>query len=161
MKKFLIIFTVLILVTGCGNTSSKDTKKESTGYEINIKGKDISVGSEFSIIKDLLGEDFEYQEIESCAFEGKDSIYTYDNLEIYNYHDKDIEKIYTITLLDDTISTKEGIKIGSTIVEMKKTYGHDYEETIGAYVYTKDNTILTFITEDDIVTSIEYKLNID
>lgn len=161
MKKIAITLAILLTIVGCGE--KKETKKETPkeGYSITINGKNLMVGDEFSLSKEALGENYEFQEVESCAFEGKDNIYTYADYEIYGYHDKDVEKIYTITLLTDKISTKEGIKLGSTKEEVVDTYGQDYEDAIGAYTYSKGDTLLTFIFEENEVVSIEYKLNVE
>lgn len=165
MKRILILFLSIILITGCA-TEQKEEKKdqkqeEKVGYTIELAGQKIMVGDDFSNIKENLGSDYERQEVESCAFEGMDTIYTYDDYEIYNYHDADKEKIYTITLLNDNITTSEGVKVGNTISDVVNTYGKDYNDAMGAYSYTKGDTILTFIFENDTVISIEYKLNVE
>ncbi len=46
--------------------------------------------------------------------------------------------------------------IGCTIDKVKETYGEDYKEESGMYTYTKEGTRLMFLTQENIVTSIEY-----
>lgn len=40
-----------------------------------------------------------------------------------------------------------------------KIYGDDYQKDDNKYTYTKGNTDLIFITDNDIINSIEYRLN--
>ena len=42
------------------------------------------------------------------------------------------------------------------VTNMKETYGEDYKEESGMYTYTKEGTRLMFLTQENIVTSIEY-----
>ena len=164
MKKFLILILSLVLITGCGAEKVKDNNNENNdrvGYSITIEGTKIMVGDEFSKISSKLGKDYEYQEVETCAFEGMDKIYSYSDYEIYNYHEKGVEKIYTITLLNENVSTDEGITIGSTVEEVVDTYGDNYEDVAGSYVFQKGDTILTFIFDDGVVTSIEFKIELE
>ena len=65
-------------------------------------------------------------------------------------------KISMILFLDDLVSTPEGVCIGMSKEDMEKAYGTDYEVSSGFYRYTKDNMKLSFIIENEEITSIEY-----
>ena len=57
------------------------------------------------------------------------------------------------------LETEEGIKISDTVDDMLEAYGDDYENPVeNSYVYTKGDVNLTFIVENDVITSIEYTL---
>ncbi len=157
MKKIGLFLISILLLTGCG--AKKEQEEALETYVFHVGDIDIEVGEEFQKVQDALGKDFTTQTVKSCAFEGEDYIYTYPDYEIYNYVDSSTQKIYTITLLTDKVSTKEGIHLGNTKEEVVQTYGNQYEDAYGAYVYTKGNTILTFIFEENEIVSIEYKLN--
>lgn len=164
MKKILFLLLCVLCLTACGGENAKEKQKvvdDRVGYSLTIEDYKIMVGDDFSSIKGELGENYEFQEVPSCAFEGMDKIYTFSDYEIYNYIDGDVEKIYTITLLNDNISTAEGVKIGSTIDDVVSKYGVDYKDAIGAYTYAKGKTLLTFIFDNNSVISIEYKLDIE
>lgn len=60
-----------------------------------------------------LGDADNYFESDSCAFQGKDKVYTYGSVKITTYPKDNKDYVYTIELLDDTVSTPEGISIGS------------------------------------------------
>ena len=45
---------------------------------------------------------------------------------------------------------------------MLDAYGEDYENSVeNSYVYTRGDVNLTFIVENDVITSIEYTLNVN
>ena len=44
---------------------------------------------------------------------------------------------------------------------MKQAYGEDFKTADVSYIYTRGNTTLTFVTNDDVISSIEYSLIID
>jgi hypothetical protein len=163
MRKFLLLLLCIFCITGCGPEKENEKNKihEKEDYFITVMDKKVFVGDDYSLIKTQLGNNYEIQEVPSCAFEGMDKIYTFDNYEFYIYVVNGIEKIYTITLLSDQVSTNDGIKIGSSVSDVVSKYGNGYTDAIGAYTYTKGDTLLTFIFDGDKVVSIEYKLNIE
>lgn len=166
MKKVLVLMLGILLLTGCGASNADENKAKAretdrVGYSITLNGVEMMVGDEFSKVSSKLGKDYQYQEVETCAFEGMDKIYTYPDYEIYNYHEDGVEKIYTITLSTENVATDEGIRVGDTISDVISKYGDDYEDVAGAYTYTKGDTLLTFIFDEEAVTSIEYKIQLE
>lgn len=149
------------------NSSQKETEKTNisaqpnlTGYIFETQGISgmISIGVDMdaaSVIQGL-GEPASYFEAPSCAFQGIDKMYTYSHFEIDTYPDGDTDKISMILFLDDLVSTPEGVCIGMSKADMEKAYGTDYEVSSGFYRYTKDNMKLSFIIENEEITSIEY-----
>ena len=67
--------------------------------------------------------------------------------------------VYSIYLTGDNIKTSEGISLYDEIADAIKIYGNDYQKDDNKYTYTKGNTDLIFITDNDIINSIEYRLN--
>ena len=98
-------------------------------------------------------------EVPSCAFEGNDRVYNYETFELTAYIEGEEERIYSIYFLDPNLSTTEGLCMGDTVDDMKTLYGEDYEKDGTAYEYTRGDTVLTIITQNDVVVSIEYCLN--
>ncbi|MBO5279378.1 MAG: hypothetical protein J6B06_07810 [Lachnospiraceae bacterium] len=103
-----------------------------------------------------LGEPLSCLEAASCAFQGTDHIYNFGAYEITTYEKGSREYIYDIYLLDDSVTTAEGIYIGCSKADMEAAYGTNYEEATGAYTYKKDGMTLQFITENGIITAIRY-----
>jgi len=61
---------------------------------------------------------------------------------------------------DDLVTTPEGIGLYMTKEDMVKTYGENYKEEYGMYVYEKDGMKLKFLIKENEITSIEYSSNV-
>ena len=103
-----------------------------------------------------LGAWSNYAETTSCAFKGLDKTYSYPGFDLYTYPLNGTDNVNSIYFTDDSAATAEGIRIGSTKEEMEAAYGTDYTEEFGVYIYTKDDSTLSFIVTDGIVESVEY-----
>ncbi len=168
---FLLCAAVLTaaLCVGCGNSGNtnetgegKSTQQGSAnnvkadGFVFTYNGTDIVPNAKMEPITTALGEPTKYFESESCAFQGKDKVYTYGSVVINTYPDSDVDYVYTIELKDDTVQTKEGIYIGSSVDDVKAKYGEPAEDTGTALVYEKGTSTLNFGYADKVVTSIVY-----
>ena len=94
-----------------------------------------------------LGDADNYFESDSCAFQGKDKVYTYGSVKITTYP-KDNK--------DYTVSTPEGISIGSDKKAVEEKYGDASDSTETSYIYKKGDSQLSFIFDGDNVSSIVY-----
>lgn len=156
-KLFLMVLAAFVLLTGCeSKTSETDITVLSNGYVFNNSNNTLVIGEEFS--KDLFGEPNDYSELTSCAFDGLDRVYTYDHFEVTTYPDGTLERVYSVYLMDSEVSTSEGVKIGDSFSTMVNTYGENYSNTGTLYTYSKDNSVLKFIIDNDNIISIEYSL---
>ena len=118
----------------------------------------IPLGAEYSSLN--LGEAKDYYEVQSCAFDGMDKIYTFDHYEVHTYPDAGTDKVLSVYFLDDQVTTTDGVKIGDSIDTMTEKYGSDYDQLDTQYTYSKGQTQLKFIVENNIITSIEYNFNV-
>lgn len=154
MKRFLIAVMLCavcaaVLLTGCAKTGGQPAapgadggaEQQATVSEKNggLAEADISLcynGEVYTInqkaagLISVLGDDYTYEEAESCAYDGMDKYYEYST-------DSGSVTIFTIPLVDgeDTIcqiettsplfSTPRGITIGSTLEDVEKAYGTD------------------------------------
>lgn len=180
MKKLSLLLVLLIFfLVGCGNVENTSKKSQddnikivgadgskvsdkgaitkSEGYLFENKGIVIAMNAKVAPILDSLGEASDYFEAKSCAFEGLDKIYTYNSFELYTYEMEEVDYVAAVIFLDDSISTKEGIYLGSTLDDVLAAYGDEYTEELGLYTYELDKSKISFIIENDEVTSIEYK----
>ena len=137
------------------NTDSSP-EEQSNEFWLNLGGNEIRLHQQVDPVLEDLGSELNYFEAESCAFEGMDKIYTYSNLEISTAPIGDEDIISLIVLLDDTVTTKEGLYIGADKDEVINAYGDDYQEQGDAIIYTRNDTQLMFIFDDQTVVSIEY-----
>ncbi len=105
-----------------------------------------------------LGECAEISEVPSCAFDRTDKVYHYGDFELTAYMEGNVERIYAIYFVDSNLPTAEGLRLGDTVDDMKTLYGENYKAQESAYTYARGDTLLTIITQNDIVISIEYRL---
>lgn len=160
----IIIAIIVIAIIGAGvymltKGSSSDvqkTEKKATEevYALKVDNKEIKLGEAFSIEK--CGKELEYSEVASCAFEGLDKTYTYENYEITTGEQ---DKITSIYFIDEGVSTTEGVKITDSYDKMIQVYGDNFKNEGNKYTYTKGNTTIEFMVENEVITGIEYVYN--
>lgn len=168
MKKGLIIAGVLIaiiivavvIVQGTGDTqtstASQNTQIDYNTFEYDANGVGIKLGANFNTVYSDLGEENEYFEAESCAFEGIDKIYYYSGFEVRTYPLESEDYVLNVILNDDTVNTPEGVYIGMDIDTAISMQGEDYKNEGSKYEYTKGSSTLVFIEKDGLVASITY-----
>lgn len=168
MKKTCVLsvafIMVLTLFSGCadptGSLNNSDSEasgaQDNEGYSFKTSGIAISMHDDMAPILDKLGEAKSYFEAESCAFPGLEKTYTYSSFSLYTYEDGDIDRLAALVILDDSVGTAEGIYLNDSLDKIIAAYGSDYTHSLNLYSFEKDRMKLSFIVEDDIVTSIEY-----
>lgn len=130
----------VVLLTGCGsneqttgNDASASLNAELGSFsesdiELNIEGKQYRCGEDASVLLSQLGDGYNYSEAISCAYDGLDKTYGYENFDIYTYPDGDIDRVSEITVYSGDVSTPKGLKIGDTVERMEELYGTGYTE---------------------------------
>jgi hypothetical protein len=151
MKKTIITFLAVILLFGCSKSPAK-----TDNYYFKLSDHEITMGQEAKTIVATLGTPKDTYSSPSCAFEGNDTVYDYGSYQITTFVSEGVEKFTGVYLMDETLSTKEGIHIGSSLDDMIKAYGSGYVESYGSYTYSLDQTDLAFVIVDDRVISISY-----
>ena len=136
--------------------SESPKEAEITGFTFVADDTVIAMNADVAPILEGLGEWENYAETTSCAFKGLDKTYSYPGFDLYTYPLNGKDNVNSVYFVDDTVSTPEGIHIGSTKEEMEAAYGTDYEEEFGAYTYTKDQSRLQFLVTDGVIDSVEY-----
>ena len=181
MRKIFLFILVSMLLVACGtkedpnapnnvDTSTQEddqndknqtelednTDKEPGGFAFIHNGVSIYMNTDVEPVIDALGESLEYFEAESCAFKGLDKFYIYPGFQITTYPNEGKDFISAVEIMDDSVSTPEGIYLGSTVDDMISAYGDDYVESQGLYTYTLDDSNLQFITMEDEIIAINY-----
>lgn len=176
MKKLSIVLILLILLlVGCSNggentsVSPEDSsaaadvqeandiqEAKSEGYVFEYKGVAIPMHKEAAPILESLGDNMDYFEAESCAFQGMEKVYTYSGFELYTYEADGTDYVAAVIFLDDSVGTKEGIYLYSSLDDILKAYGDNYTEELGLYTYELNKSKISFLIENNEVTSIEY-----
>lgn len=138
--------------------SSAEAKEEKTAYTFISNDTTILLDTEAAPVLKALGTPKQTFEQDSCAYQGKDKVYTYSGFQVGVYPVNGVDKISFVYLMDDTVSTPEGIKVGSTAEQVIEAYGKDYTELFGTYRYTLGNTELSIYMKDKVVDGIEYQI---
>lgn len=161
MKKlicFILAVLMLLACTGCGANESDDSSApKDAGYTFTAKGVKIAMTAEASAITAALGDPASYTEEPSCAFEGLDKTYYYGGFYLTTYPENGKDYVYSVWFADDSVSTEEGIFIGSTQAEVEKAYGAEGFNGDNAYSYTKGASKLILILTDGVVSSVQYE----
>lgn len=146
----------------CGSKESDNDKKDVGSetkqdvFTYDLKGVTVAMNENMEPLVKKLGDADNYFESDSCAFQGKDKVYTYGSVKITTYPKDNKDYVYTIELLDDTVSTLEGISIGSDKKAVEEKYGDASDSTETSYIYKKGDSQLSFIFDGDNVSSIVY-----
>ena len=142
--------------TGSGTPETVDPAgKPGDSFTFHVGETPLYVGMDMEAALAALGEPNSYFEAESCAFEGLDKTYTYSGFVITTRPDGEKDYISSIRLTDDSVTTAEGLYIGSAEADVVATYG-EADAPVGLYVYVKGAYSLQILVENGAVTSIEY-----
>lgn len=137
---------------------TEEAAAEKTEYSFLYQETEIKVNMEAAPVLKALGTPVKTFEQNSCAYQGKDKIYSYAGFELGVYPDGNVDKVSSIYLLDDTVATPEGIRYGSKAEEVIKAYGNNYTEEFGVYRYQLGNSLLCIFTTNNVVDGIEYQI---
>ena len=148
--------------SGTNTDPGKDNSGSNTaakGEKVSFGGQNIYPGNAFDASK--ISEKASTMEVPSCALAGTDTIYTYSDVEITVSEYKGAKVIYSTYFNGTSVKTEKGVSIGASKADMEKAYGTGYKNVGTQYEYTLEGATLTFIIENDKVTSIYYTLIIE
>lgn len=162
MKKIIIgVCVLLVVVVGCiflftgNNDDSVKTNKNNKSAKFGLKYENVDITPGTNFNNDKIKKEASVSVIPSCAIDGNDNIYKYDNIEITTNDYGDKEVVYSVYFINDTAVTNEGIKIGDSKEEVKKAYPN-VDDSVATYTYDKDGVRAMFTIENDVVKAIEY-----
>ena len=152
----LIIAIIIVCIHIISNRNAENDEVNNIQEYVFCNNNKIKIDDEFS--REKYGQEKEYSEIISCAYEGLDRIYKYENYEITTYERDGKGRIQSIYLLNDMVKTEEDVKITDSYNKMIEKYSDNYAREENMYTYIQGKTALKFIIENNIITSIEYSL---
>lgn len=129
--------------------------EEADGLAFVYNGTTIQPNALAEPILSALGEPKSYTEETSCAFDGLDKTYFYGSFYLQTYPAADGDRVFCLWLVDDTVTTPEGVYIGSTEQQVKDAYGEDCLNGSSCIV-TQGDCKLTIVLTDGAVSSIVY-----
>lgn len=136
--------------------SAAPTPAANSKYVLTYKDCPLPMNADFAPLLAFLGEPDSYFEAASCAFDGLDKTYTYAGLEIVTYPDEDVDRISSVRILDNSVSTPEGVTIGSSMADVAAACGEDYEEVGLQHAYEDGDAVLSVLFDGDTAVSVEY-----
>ncbi len=153
MKKIIslsLAFIMIFCFIGC--------VEEELYYEFRSNDVSVAISHDAKAVAEKLGEAQSVVESDSCGGGAEpDREYTYAGFKFNSVNENGVNRIVKIVLTDDSVSTPEGISIGSTRDEVIAAYGEDFTENAGgALVYTDGKTKLMFGIKDGEVSAIQY-----
>lgn len=134
----------------------QETTPAEKGFTFTAGGVEIAMKAEASPILAALGEPKSYTEETSCAFTGLDKTYFFGSFYLNTYPQGDKDHVFAAWFADDTVTTAEGIYIGSTQAAVEAAYGTEGYNGSNAYIMNKGESKLTIILTDGVVSSIVY-----
>ena len=172
MKKYsiaiLLLAAVLLLcactgttpdTTGASGNSNAGASDTPIGYLFTYNGLEFGVDMPAADVLKALGTPKDKYTSKSCAFNGEDTVYYYSSIQVSTNNEQGYERIYSIYLEDDLVTTQKGICVGSTEAAVKEAYGEPGSKSSdAALIYEKDGMTLTFNLKDGKVTTIIYNL---
>lgn len=161
-NKVIAMAAVMVMgvaLTACGGSDNgSDGAAQSAGgdgFTFTSGSTEIEMNADASAVVDELGDADNYFESESCAFEGLDKVYSYPGFQLNTYPVDDKDYVLSVVFMDDTVSTDEGISIGSTKDEVTEAYGDPSSESATELVYEKGDTELKVGLDGDSVSTLE------
>ena len=138
MKKNIIIAMIAILallLCACG-AKQEGFGQDDLGLELN--GETYYLRTDSAPLIAALGDGYEYSEMVSCVYDGRDKTFAYPGLTVNTVpvDGKDIIEMFTLT--DGTYATLRGCKVGDSREAVIAAYGEEYFDD-GYINYTLTN----------------------
>lgn len=164
MKRMLPITVAVmlaLLIAACGaktGTPEGAFSKDDLGIETG--GNTYYLREDSAELLSALGDGYEYSEVVSCVYDGKDKTYEYPGLTVGTVPVDGRDVTEVITLKDGTYATLRGAKVGDTTDEVKALYGDGwFDDGYLTYSLSGDKTDIhseriQFEYANDVVTRI-------
>ncbi|MBO5683258.1 MAG: hypothetical protein J6S10_04675 [Clostridia bacterium] len=167
MKKILAILLcalMLFALAACKTDDGyKDDDKDPSGnkgskvsFFVNVDNVKVELGASADAVIEALGTPKSSSPVGSCGGQGTLTKYVYASLEVHVLATDKTSTIDKIVLLDDTVSTPEGIRMGSTESDVKSKLGTPTSKAASSYTYVSGNKNLIVTFRDGAVVGIDY-----
>lgn len=137
-------------------TSAPAAPVSEADFVLTLPGGIITFDQNITQATALLGEDYQYAEAISCAYDGLDKTFSYDGIEIITYPDGEQDFVNEIILTSGGYSTSRGTCVGDSLSELTAAYGPDYKASGALVEYELGTSVLSFTIKDDVVVTIDF-----
>ena len=155
MRNYLLMMGVFAIMwlTGCANLEPQVSAPERE-LVFFYQGVEIPMAAEAVPVLTELGQAKSITQTPSCLFEGVDKTYCYGSFYLTTSPAPEGERITGLWFADDTVQTPEGISLGDDAEQIRDAYGVGSQGD--AVTIDQGNTRLQILTEDGVVTSVQY-----
>ena len=126
-----------------------------------IGGQSFTLYDDAAALLKILGDDCQKTEAESCVFDGLDKTFDYGYLQVYTIPKGEQDLIDGIYIMDASLQTARGIRVGDSQDSVIAAYGEKIGE--GSLIYNQsgdpdklDEPSLTFVFDGNLVSAISY-----
>ena len=155
-KAFAIVLAVWAAVCIMGCATAEEIPTEPEGYRIQVCGAEIAMNAPAEPALEALGTPKSHTEETSCAFDGLDKTYYYGSFYLTTYPAPDGDRVHSLWFADDTLTTPEGICIGSHREAVARAYDTETAGEDGTLTFSRGDSTLTIIFDGDTVSGIRY-----
>ena len=157
MKKILTLLLILVLVLATvACTKEAEQPSDAPFAQMTVNGTEIAIDAQAAAVLAALGKESAYEESPSCAFEGMDKLYSYSGYRVKTYSQNGVDYIYSVELMDDSLTTPEGLSIGADASKVTELYGTPAQQNDSGMQFVHENTTLQVLLRDGVVTNIQY-----
>ena len=149
MKHSLSILLALaaaltVSLSGCsGSSTSADASFSDSDLILNIGGDSYTCAVGIDTVTGALGEAYEYAEGLSCAYDGLDKTFTYEEATFYTNPMERGDTVSEIYTESADVTTSKGITVGATKDEVLAAYGDSAEDAGNMLIYRGDGQMGT------------------
>ena len=131
MKKALIAISILICVAVLIACAAPSLKAPTGAFSkadlgVNISGRNYYLREDSAPILAVLGSSYDYSEMVSCVYDGKDKTFAYPGIKVNTIPAGGKDMIEMITLTDANYETLRGIRVGDDMDKLIAAYGENY-----------------------------------
>jgi len=180
MKKLIAIITIAIItiaLAACNggtndppetqpqttqqqNTQASGSANEAANHSFVFRGTTITMGANPHPVLEALGEPLDESREPNCAIEGEDVSLRFPGVIVTLTYPADGSDpfITGVRLMDDTISTPEGLTINSPASDIERLYGQYDREENGFFYFNRGRSTLEIaVGADGLVFQIIYQ----
>jgi hypothetical protein len=138
-----LITALILLFASCSAPAAKpaDAEPAASGFGETdlifvLDGAEYPLCSDAEPLLEALGDDYEMEAAESCAYVGEDKVFDYSNIIIYTNPIDGKDIFFLIEITGGDYQTSKGVKVGSTLGEVKAAYGDGGFKKEDTYIYS-------------------------
>ena len=154
MKRYFVLLLSLLFLL-CLPSCAVVPHEDEPALTLTYGQAELAVGMLEEQLLATLGDGFTLSEAQSCAGEGIDRLYTYPSIRLYVFAPVGGEaRLTSLTYTDDTVSTADGLRVGSSVQAVIAARGKPSEQSSTYLLYRSQGARLVFSLRDGCVTGI-------